>query len=660
MPLRNPRSGVPASTASRSPVSAAARLRGTPLGTRLMRACVASAVVALIVAGVILNVFAYFSARDALVEDAVVHARSAADNSIPPLVFGDERTARESLQPLTASHIVLRATVVDAAGKPFVEYRRPGEDDTTRVRRTPTALGQPSQRIEDQRLFVTVPLVHHRRQVGQLEFVASTAPLMRRAVVFAAITAVAALSALAMSYLLVLGIRRDVDLTEARLDELAHVDPVTGLPNRHAANEHLGALIEQAKARQERFSLLLLDVDDFKLINDSLGHATGDRVLKVVAQRLRGGVRAHDHVFRFGGDEFIVVFHSCGDARELARLGNLAVTALAAPVRVGERELSLRGSAGIASFPEHAGDVEALLQAADTAMYTAKARGKNACAVYLPSMGQQLQERLQVQSELRQAVANGELVLHFQPIVSLAREGNPVIGAEALVRWHHPRRGLLLPGAFIDVAEESDLIVDIGGWVLDEAAKHLADWHARGLLHLFVSVNVSARQIMRGALAGQVAQALARHRVQPRSLELEITESMLLQNIESHRHVLEGLRSQGIRLAVDDFGTGQSSLSYLKRLPVDKFKIDRSFVQELPHDQGDIAIVKAIISMAHTLRLQVVAEGVESIDQRDVLADMQCACAQGFLFSRPVAADRFLEVVAKHAPRERLATPSTY
>jgi diguanylate cyclase (GGDEF)-like protein len=533
----------------------------------------------------------------------------------------------------------------DATGAEVAAWQRPGSTPGAPLDAVAqqVALQHPLWRSEG--VVVVEPVQDHGRALGRVALHVSTLPLHERDASFAMISLLAGVLALGLAWLLTVGLRRDIDRTEARLDELAHGDPVTGLSNRHAANAFLQAAVQRARADGSRFALMLLDLDDFKLVNDSLGHSCGDDVLRQVAQRLREAVRPGDAVFRFGGDEFIVVCNGPLDEDDglLLRLGRAALAALQAPLQAERHEIHMRGSIGIAQFPLDAADAQALLRSADTAMYAAKALGKNTAAVYRPHMDLRMRSLLRTDSELRRALERNELVLHYQPIVQM-RSGR-LVGVEALVRWQHPERGLLPPSEFIEAAEASGLIVELGGWVLEAAARQLVRWRDEGYDELTIAVNVSGKQIRRGVLGEQVAQALQRSGADARLLQIEITEHTLVEDVDTNIQVLSALRAQGMTIAVDDFGTGLSSLAYLKRLPIDKFKIDRSFVRELPHHADDVAIVTAVMSMAQALGLQVVAEGVENEAQRELLGRLGCDHGQGYFFSRPVPAAQLLPML---------------
>jgi diguanylate cyclase (GGDEF)-like protein len=614
------------------------------LGVRLTRAAVAAAGVALLVAGLILNLFVFFWSRAALVHDLQVQARIVADNSSAALLFRDSATARDTLASLQASPTVDSAALIGLQGERFAAYRRSG---------TPAGALSPEQRAHalaqgplflDGHVHVVETVLQDGHAIGHIELAASLQPLKRRALLFVLLTGGAGLLALGIAYLLAVGIRRDIDRTEARLDELAFVDPVTGLYNRHAANEHLQAMVQHSRVQGLAFSLMVLDLDDFKLVNDTLGHAVGDDVLRRLADRLRMGLKASDQVFRFGGDEFVVVSAAGAPESDSERLGRAAMQCLQAALAVGGHELYVRGSVGIARFPQDADDAHELLRAADTAMYCAKAAGKNTYAVFEPAMAERSHSRLRIDAELHHAIQRDELVLHYQPIVSLA-DGR-LVGVEALVRWQHPRLGLLQPGEFIHVAEATGVIVELGAWVLRAAARQLARWQADGAIDFYVAVNVSGRQIKRAALLPQVEEALQASGADPRGLEIEITEHTLVEDVEANVRTLTALRRRGLRISVDDFGTGLSSLAYLKRLPIDKFKVDRSFVRELPDAAGDVAIVTAVISMARALGLQVVAEGVENESQRELLARLGCDYGQGYWFGKPLPAGSLAPLLA--------------
>ncbi|HYD66260.1 putative bifunctional diguanylate cyclase/phosphodiesterase, partial [Azospirillum sp.] len=430
---------------------------------------------------------------------------------------------------------------------------------------------------------------------------------------------------------------------EQRVHYLAHYDALTGLPNRTLLQDRLGHAITAAKRSNGTVAVLFLDLDHFKVINDSLGHTIGDEVLKDVAVRLQQALREVDTVGRLGGDEFIIVLPDAGNAAEVARVAARILDCVCEPMRIKDRDFTISPSIGISLYPGDGEDGERLIKNADAAMYQAKAAGRHAFRFFTTSMDAQLNERLNLEANIRRALDLGEFRLHYQPQIELG--SGRVTGLEALIRWAHPDLGMVPPGRFIPVAEESGQIAAISLWVLDEACRQAKLWQAEGLPLQRVAVNVSALQFRSADLPGQVSAALSRHGLPPWCLELEVTEGALIRNVDMAILILKSLKEMGVKVSIDDFGTGYSSLSYLQRFPVDTLKIDRSFVNDVPTDQNDAAIVKAIIGLGSSLGLTVIAEGVETEPQLDFLRRHGCHGAQGYLFSPPMSAEdatRFL------------------
>jgi diguanylate cyclase (GGDEF)-like protein/PAS domain S-box-containing protein len=431
----------------------------------------------------------------------------------------------------------------------------------------------------------------------------------------------------------VLNVRDDTErqALEAQLVHMAFHDPLTDLANRALYQDR----VEHALARGGRVSILFVDLDDFKNVNDSLGHGVGDQLLVLVAERLRRGLRPGDTVGRLGGDEFAVLLEDVDDELEPVRAAERIIAAMAEPFRLGERTIHSRASIGIAtaSAGDDAGD---LLRNADTAMYTAKARGKGRYARYDGDMHGLVARRMELESDLRAALDANELRLAYQPVVSLRSGG--LVGFEALARWDHPAHGAIGPDEFIAVAEESGLILPLGHWVLTTALAQLRRWQERypARVRLEMAVNVSAGQLRQANFADEVADAVLLSGVDPACVVLELTESLLLDDTDATIAMLERLRLGGVRVAIDDFGTGYSSLSYLLRLPVDKLKIDRTFVEAMGEGTPETALVQAIVTMGHELGLEIVAEGIETDRQRQALTRAGCDLAQGFLLGRPV------------------------
>ena len=613
------------------------------LGSRLVRAALLAAGVALLVAALALNAFAYFTLRSGLVESSIVETRLAADQMGAVLAAGDRDAAQRALATLRASPMLLSATLLDSSGQAIANHVT---SHRAKLAGAAAALGAPLSGVElaGSQLRVAEPVRHGGLDVGRIVLVTSLNDLHQRVATYVGISIVVGLAALGLAYLLVTRIRREMDASEQQLDELAYVDPVTRLPNRHAANAQIKRMIGRVGKGSEGFALMLLDLDNFKIVNDTLGHPIGDELLKALAVRLTEQLPRGDMTFRYGGDEFLILSEGYRAPEHLRLIGQFALLTLDMPLTVGPHELQVRGCVGVAQFPRDATDASSLVRAADTAMYRAKSLGKNTCAVFEADMDHTAKRRLRIDGELRRAVARDELHLQYQPIVDLI--SGRMVGVEALVRWLHPDLGMIAPAEFIPVAEDSGLIADIGQWVLHAACAQMHQWHSGGHVGLYVAVNVSDRQVKRG-LVRQVDEALALSGLEPSCIELEITEQSLVDNIEASISQLSLLKERGVKLAIDDFGTGFTSLSYVKRLPIDKLKIDMTFVKDLPNSPDDAAIAMTIVSLAQGLNLKVVGEGVQTQAQHDFLRDLGCHFAQGYLYSRPVTADRMTRFLAQ-------------
>jgi diguanylate cyclase (GGDEF)-like protein len=422
--------------------------------------------------------------------------------------------------------------------------------------------------------------------------------------------------------------------TEDRVNHIAFHDDLTALPNRLMLNRSLDQAVSRHRRAGTQLAILFMDVDRFKVINDSLGHEVGDLLLRQVADRLQEHSREGDLVARMGGDEFVVLIENHDNLADLSACAQRLVERLSAPYMLGRREYHVTLSIGISVFPSDGSDSRSLLKAADVAMYRAKASGRNNHQYYSPSMEVHTKERLELESDLRHALDRGEFLLHYQPKVEIAT--GLVTGIEALLRWEHPLRGLVSPMDFIPLAEDTGLIVPIGEWVLATACARTKAWQDQGFPKLGVAVNLSARQFADPMLLPNLTRIIRASGLDPSSLELEITESLVMSHGASAVAVLEKLKSIGVQIAIDDFGTGYSSLAYLKRFPIDTLKVDRSFIRDIPADSGDKKITRAIVAMAHSLKLKVVAEGVETAEQLAFLRTLHCDAVQGYLLCRPL------------------------
>jgi len=446
--------------------------------------------------------------------------------------------------------------------------------------------------------------------------------------------------------------RQEITKKTDRLHNMAMFDSLTELANRRAFMEYIKEALERENLESNSFSLLFIDLDNFKRINDSMGHNAGDDLLKIVANRLRSCVRSNDIIARLGGDEFCIILNTMSNEGDHGIVADHILKRLRVPIKLGETELIISASIGIVSAPKDGATSEDLLQNADLAMYRAKALGRNKFQKFSSKMTDHAVEQMALESELRRAIREQEFLLYFQPQVDF--NNNNIFGFEALIRWQNPEKGMQFPDSFIGALEETGLIVPLGNWIIDEACRQLREWFDAGARPIRVAINISPRQLQSYDLADQVKKSLKKYTLQPEALELEITESMIMDNIELTHKQLSGLRELGVTIAIDDFGTGHSSLGYLKSLPLDILKIDRTFVMDIAEENNDQEIVSAIIAMAHKLNLKVVAEGVETPAHQIMLTQNGCDFGQGYLYSRPVpAADAFEMIRSKQSDIEK-------
>ncbi len=610
------------------------------LGKKMALANILTAGAALLVASLALIAIQFLALRGALADDLQVQARIIGNNSSAALLFRDKQAGEETLSGLAVSPSVISAAIFDDGGAVLASYSR---DGAARLAPPATALVNAGHEFAWDHVNVAEPVQVNNERIGYVLIRATLDQLFSRLLTYAGLTIVIALCSLVLAYALVSSMRRAVRRAEAHLHFLAHVDAVTLLPNRNEFNERLAFALEKADRCETAVGLLLLDLDNFKVVNDTLGHDCGDALLKLVAQRLVQTLRIDDIICRIGGDEFVIIVEPGEDENEVASVANKILAALAAPFALENHQLYVSASIGVSVYPRDARDARTLTRSADTAMYHAKNQGKNAFEVFQPAMEQRAQMRLKLEANLRRALGKGELQLHYQPQIDL-RSG-AIVGVEALARWHCAELGHVSPAEFIPVAEESGIIVELGRWVLQSACRQAAAWRADGLLDTIehVAVNLSARQTRDGSLMGDIEAILAETGLPARLLELEITEGVLMDNVNANLDLLHGFQAAGIHLSIDDFGTGYSSMSYLKRFPIDQLKIDRSFVGDVPGDGEPIAT--AIIAMAHSLGLTVVAEGVETAEQVAFLRQAGCDIVQGYYFARPMAVPQLTELL---------------
>ena len=600
-----------------------ARLRGD----KVARLNLLAAAAMLACASLLLILFQLLTLQAALQQNLQVQADMLAPAAAQALRQNNRLAAEQALAPLAAAPHIEQALIYTPYGAPFARHARSGAD-------LPPAAPQAGLHIAylAGKGTILTPLPGG----GALLLRTSLAPLYRSLAQFGAFTVLVSLCAFGLTVLMVRRTRLAAQQAENHLHYLAHVDPVTELPNRHEFNDALAYALARADRQDSSVGLLLLDLDNFKVVNDTLGHHCGDQLLKMVAKRLMVILRTTDIICRIGGDEFVVIVEPADDASEMASVARKILAVLAAPFDLEGHQLYVRASIGVSLYPFDARDVATLTRNADTAMYHAKHQGKNCFAVFQSDMELRAQRRLRMEANLRRALQNQELYLHYQPQVDL-RSGR-IVGVEALIRWNCREMGQLSPSEFIPVAEESGIIVDLGRWVLQSACRQAAAWCKAGLLDSLehVAVNLSACQARDPGLMDDIRAILQETQLPHGLLELEITEGVLMDNIHANVELMRRLQETGIHLSIDDFGTGYSSMSYLKRLPIDQLKIDRSFVHDLP-GEGE-AIVTAIIAMAHSLHLKVVAEGVETLRQVEFLRTAGCDNVQGFFFARPMTA----------------------
>lgn len=437
-----------------------------------------------------------------------------------------------------------------------------------------------------------------------------------------------------------------VKQNELRLEHMAHFDPLTGMPNRSLMYDRLKQALNLAKRHRYNVAVMLLDLDRFKEVNDTLGHHIGDQLLTEASTRLLRCVRESDTIARMGGDEFLAILPEIGSANNAAHVAQKFNEVMALPFQLDGHEVFVSASIGITIYPNDGEEIDMLIKNADTAMYHAKAQGKNNSKFFTEDINKSTVERFKLESNFRRAIEKLEFHLNYQPKVDI--KTGRMTGMEALLRWYHPSQGSINPGLFIPLAEETGLVVQLGEWALKEACRQNKAWQDEGLPPMKVAVNISARHFHRKDLADLISGVLKETGLEPRYLMIEITESTIIQNIEETIMLLKQIRDMGIGISIDDFGTGYSSLNYLNRFSIDELKIDRSFVADSVHEDNR-KVINAIIALAHNLSLKVVAEGVETVEQLEYLSSIQCDLLQGYLFSKPLSSEDFRQLMEKGA-----------
>jgi len=598
----------------------------------MVSAKLALATLALALAFVVLLATHFWQLQQAFQESLVAKVQITAIRAGNVLKQRDPLEATAILQSLRGAAEIDAASLFTPEGFKLAEYRRDKRDHSPEL----DAQGTWWTLIQRQ------PLLENGQIIGYLVVNASLDAMARRLAWFFGIGLATVLIGLGVAWSVFVGLRRKVSDTEEDLRRMAWYDPVTKLPNRNLFMQRLREAVNEAREDRRGMAVLFIDLDNFKLVNDTLGHEAGDVLLVTVADRLRSLLRAGDSVCRLGGDEFVILLHPCGRS-EAQTVAERALETIGLPVSVYEQEVYVGGSIGIARFPEDGMDATALLRCADTAMYQAKDNGRNNFQFYTSDMNLKALQHFAIETSLRKALERDEMLLYYQPLVDV--ETRAIVGVEALLRWKSEEFGTFASSDFIAIAEQSGLINQLGLWALNAACRQMRAWREAGISGLTVAVNLSPRQFHNGDLVAQVRNALMESGLEPGALELEITESVLIKhNMEAIEKLTE-LANLGVKLAIDDFGTGYSSLSYLKRLPIHRLKIDKSFVQESHIDPDDAAIATAIIGMAAGLGIEVTAEGVENEEQLAFLKQAGCQIVQGYYFGSPLPAEDLAKLV---------------
>ena len=627
------------------------------------------------------------SLRNDLLQDTQILSHEISKNCAAAIILNDSQAATLALDSLAAIPHVIGARLFDIKQRVFAEFyqnlaRNPESDEL----KSTTILRQ-GHIFSSTHLDVFEPVIHNGERLGQLMLRVDLAKvnddLLRYvwigAAVFLTYSLLAFLLASSLQRLISEPIRslalsmrkvseeknysyrvqknsddalgslfdsfndmlteieiRDQELlnSKSHLDYLAHHDPLTNVANRLLFHDRLEHSLARAKRMKSRLALLFIDLDRFKNINDSLGHDVGDKVLCAITERLNGLVREADTLARVGGDEFVIILEQLRKNDDVARYVEKLQREMSQLIEISNHKIHVTASVGVSIYPDNGEDIDSLMQTADIAMYQAKGRGNNLYQFYSVDMSSNARESLLLENQLRNALKNKELILYYQPQYEL--KNGKLIGFEALIRWNHPELGIVSPLDFISLAEESGLIVPIGEWILHTACKQMKKIQEQWQLPLNIAVNISPRQFLHPSLVQTVAEVLYRTKLKPHFLELEITESMVMGNIDQSIGKMNEFKEMGVQLAIDDFGTGYSSLEYLKKFPISKLKVDQSFVRELGIDSNDTAIVNSVIALGKSMSLEIIAEGIETVEQLDLLKKEGCDQGQGYLFSKPL------------------------
>ncbi|HEX7936309.1 MAG TPA: EAL domain-containing protein [Paraburkholderia sp.] len=601
--------------------------------------------IALLISSVVLLVYQALSLRTSLTDDVSVQALVLAENLTASAMFRDRDSTADVLNSLRKVPHVESATVYTPDGQLFVRYARAGLNRHEYEEGTLSHLGN-ARRLSLDDVVVAAPIVHNDQLLGNIVIVATTGSIKMQLAQYGCFLVSASLCSVWIASLVMKRMRERVSRAEKDLEYLASTDPLTDLPNRRAFYDQLKARLHKASTAKKNVALMMVDLDNFKTVNDTLGHGAGDELLKQVAEALRNVVRPHDLVSRIGGDEFAVVLGPDASRVRARATANRIARNLWRPFVLQGLESIVTASVGFSVYPEDTVEIAELVSNADIALYSAKSRGKSIAVEFQSEMTAEAQRRARIEADLRKALEQDALEIAYQPQFDCL--SGRLLGVEALVRWTHPSEGPISPAEFVPIAESSDLIVTLGRWVLWRACRDAAQWNACSKESIHVAVNVSARQLRAETFTNEVCNALKVSGLPASLLELELTESQLMSNMAVGIQAMLELRAAGVRLSLDDFGTGYSSLSYLQSFPVHSIKIDRRFICPLPN--GGQPIVTAIISMAHSFGLRVVAEGVEYPAQLEWLNDVRCDVVQGFLTGRPMPLDQLLAIMRADAP----------